>query len=419
MPPIDDLPPDGAEPAPLRPTGTYRAPAMPAEDAVRSLWTRLKQLLRRGEPEDAPRIAEDRLQHAAGDLLDALAPAPDCGPLQRELDAALADWAAGRPPAGPAGADAARVQLLVLPPGDADVDGAGGGVVAAWARRHDLDVLPDPDRDALTRGDVPDLSAVGELGTGPLVVPRLERWFLRRHDGLTAARALLGAADRSGRPLLIGCNSWAWAFLSKAADANMTLPGGRTFAAFDAARLRSWFRELAAGGQRGAVSFRLTATGRPVLDGDGEPADNYFRTLAAHSLGVPWVAWHLWRRSLRSEKTSGETSRPAAGGAGDAEAPAERKTLWVTALEEFTLPTRHEPGALLILQALLIHGRLTADELRGVIPATPTAALLAALTGAGFVRRGGAGFEELSVAPAAYPAVRAGLSAAGFPVDKL
>ncbi len=35
------------------------------------------------------------------------------------------------------------------------------------------------------------------------------------------------------------------------------------------------------------------------LNSSGELKSDYLKKLAAHSLGIPWVAWHLWRRSLR------------------------------------------------------------------------------------------------------------------------
>ena len=421
---------DRPPPEPLRPLGKYRWPAMPAEDAARTLWTRLWQLLKTDD--DAPLIAEDRLQRAACETLDALAPTPACGPLQRELDAAFADWAGVGPPlsSSPPSRAAARVQLVVLPPGDGDGNGGGplgeDGVIAAWADRHGLDRLPPPARAALLTArdaDPAGLVQIGE-GGGPVVVPRLERWFLRHHRGLGAVRALLEAVDRADRRVLIGCNSWAWALLCKAVEANLVLPNGRTFAAFDAPRLERWFRELAARGEVDRVAFRLSATGRTILSSAADgAAEDYFRTLAAHSLGIPWVAWSLWRRSLRSEKEAADKAaaeHAAAGGDAPAAAPErdapKRKTLWVAALEEFTLPVRHEAGALLALQALLIHGPLTEAELERVAPLGRRAGLLSALVGAGFVRREGG---ALACAPAAYPAVRAGLSAAGFPVDTL
>ena len=402
---------------PFRPLGKYQYPAMPADDAVRSLWTRVRQAFH--DEEDAPSIAEDRLQKAEG-ALESVAPPPVCGPLLRELDLTLDAWPAEAGAAASNGGH--RCRVVVLPPGDETC------LLAAWAERHGHPRLSPPDRGTLADGmpaGTPDLH-----GDGPLVIPRLERWFLRRHDGLGAVRGLLAALDRSPIPVLVGCNSWAWAFLNVAVDANLVLPRPVTFRAFDANRLARWFAELA---ERDDVAFRLSPTGRVIADARRGAADEYYRTLAAQSLGIPWVARHLWRRSLRSEKESadGEESadsensaagtkpdgkKPAGAIPDGADAAVRTRTLWVTTPGEFTLPTRHEPAALLILHALLIHGPLTEAELWTVIPAGRGPGLLSALVGAGFVRRTG---DTVACATAAYPAVRAGLAAAGFPTDTL
>ncbi|QDT14393.1 hypothetical protein [Alienimonas californiensis] len=458
--PVDRPPPDSpAEdtapaPAPFRSLGEYAYPAMPADDAVRSWWSRLRQVFVAVE-ESAPLIAEDRLQRATDGGFAPGRARPSCDPLRRELDAALTDWATGPPdPFVP------RLQLIVLPPGDGDGDEEG--LLAAWAKRHGLDVLAPPPRDGkggftAPTSRPPDLRPQprddepagrepagsergAEADARPLVVPRLERWFLRRHNGLEPVRTLLKAIDRADRRVVIGCNSWAWAFLKIAVDAHLVLPAGRTFVAFDAERLSEWFREMAADGSSDPVSFRLSATGGHVLkqgeqedasngDAPNGAATNYYRTLAARSLGVPWVAWDLWRRSLRSENLSHRQAEQdaaagngaAANGADESASPPddpERQTLWVAALEEFTLPARHEPDALLMLQSLLIHGPLTEAELFATLPALQCggAGVLSALAGAGFVSRSG---NRVACAPAAYPSVRAGLSASGFPLDTL
>ena len=369
---------------------------MPADDAVRSWVGRAWELLRQRE-EAGPLIGEDKLRRAEEASPGGEAPAPVCEALLRDLDAELTGWLSGL------GAAGTRVRVVVLPPGDRDC------LLRAWADRRGLDVLPAPNRAALTAPDppAPDLDAAGS-GDGPLVVPRLERWFLRRHDGLAAVRGLLAAVERTDRRVLVGCNGWAWDFLCAAVRANLGLPAARTFRAFDAGRLAGWFAELAA--DAGETRFRSPETGEDIL-ADGT-VDNFHRTLAARSLGVPWVAWDLWRRSLRTEAPD-ESDAAAA----TPPAPGERRTLWVAALEEFTLPTRHEPEALLALHALLIHGPLTREELVAVAPDAGGPPTVSALLAAGFVRREKCG--ELAVVPAAYPAIRAGLAAAGFPTDSL
>ena len=394
MPPAP--PPAAPKPEPLRALGNYEPPPMPADDAVRSWVGRAWELLRQRE-EAGPLIGEDKLRRAEEASPGGEAPAPVCEALLRDLDAELTGWLSGL------GAAGTRVRVVVLPPGDRDC------LLRAWAERRGLDVLPAPDRAALTDPDppAPDLGAAGS-GEGPLVVPRLERWFLRRHDGLAAVRGLLAAVERTDRRVLVGCNGWAWDFLCAAVRANLGLPAPRTFRAFGAKRLAGWFAELAA--DAGGARFRSPKTGRDI-PADGT-VDDFHRTLAARSRGIPWVAWDLWRRSLRTEAPD-ESDAAAA----TPPAPGERRTLWVAALEEFTLPTRHEPEALLALHALLIHGPLTREELAAVAPDAGGPPTASALLAAGFVRREKCG--ELAVVPAAYPAIRAGLAAAGFPTDSL
>lgn len=74
----------------------------------------------------------------------------------------------------------------------------------------------------------------------------------------------------------------------------------------------------------------------------------------------------------------------------------------------------HEQIALLTLQALLIHGAMTASQLRLVLPVAKDAGLLAALVHAGFLTHDG---DRFTCAPAAYPATRSALAAAGFSMD--
>ena len=368
---------------------------MPADDAVRTWAGRVRELFRRRE-EAGPLIAEEKLRRAEEAAPAGDAPAPACEALLRDLDAELTGWLSGLGDRG------TRVRLVVLPPGDRD------GLLRAWAERRGVAVLEPPARGDLAGGAAPpDLSGEFSGDGGPLVVPRLEQWFLRREDGLGRVRGLLAAVAGGDRRVLLGCNGWAWAFLKAAAGAHLGLPAGRTFAAFGPGRLAAWFAELAA--DAGGAEYRSPLTGRPIST-DGT-VDDFHRTLAARSLGVPWVAWDLWRRSLRTEAPDEDgNGKPAAPAP-----PGGRRTLWVAALEEFTLPTRHEPEALLALHALLIHGPLADAELAAVAPDAGGPPTASALLAAGFVRREAGG--ELSVVPAAYPAVRAGLVAAGFPAD--
>lgn len=355
------------------PLADYQAPSLPGEEWFRRLIDRAKTLL--GAP--APAAAERRLHPPTKATLDFVAAPPACGPLCAELDRTIAAWLADTPALSTS-------KLVVLPPGDEE------SLLAAWATQAGHQILPSPPRAtlvALPRAAPPDLD-----GETLLVIPRLEEWFLRHRNGLAAVRALLGAVTQSRRPIVIGCNSWAWSFLCKAVSADQLLLDAVTFAPFDEIRLQHWLAPMAS-----PMRVQRATDGSDVLaaDADGGLVDDFFRTLASRSHGIPWVAWHLWRRSLRADDD-------------------DAATLFVVVPEEFSLPSKHEQTALLVLHALLIHGTLDIASLRLVLPIVGESNILASLVASGLVERQDGRF---AVAPVAYPSIRSALAQAGLPLD--
>ncbi|MBP8091797.1 MAG: hypothetical protein KAY08_03095 [Giesbergeria sp.] len=428
---------DKQPPLGLVPLGDYRSPGMPAEHVVRALWRRLKERMGSSNPD--PVRSASRLEDATLQALDEVVGPPACGPLLDDFDAAVRAWL--DEPNG------SFHCVVVLPPCDST------DVIGSWAQSRGLAVLGAPERDqghvlSLVAGTVskahdsgadrPEQSpAFTPEGKAPLlVIPRLEAWFLRRRNGLLAVRALLAELQQAERRCLIGCNSWAWAFLVRAAGAALVLPGPRTFVAFDAQRLHAWFSELAAPLQQGGVAFRLASNGADVLatkDG-GALASNYLSELAARSNGIPWVAWHLWRDALRtgidasqngkeqeqeperpsesqSQSTEQRTGAPVQNGVQDG-----KRTFWIMDVPDPDLPHHQDDNALLVLHALLMHGALRKEELLSVLPDATAVEVLPALLRTGFLaQREG----WLSVQPAAYPAVRRALLADGFPMGEI
>ena len=378
------------------PLAEFKPPPMPTQEVLRRYLGRLQALL--GREEAKPFIADDKLKRATLDRLNEVVAPPACGPLLDELDGVIRDWRAEA-------VQTSHVKVVVLPPCD-DND-----IVETWGRQAGHQVLEAPTRDALivSSQSSPDLA-----GDGVLVIPRLEAWFLRHRNGLRAVRHLLAALDVLRRPVVIGCNSWAWAFIGKAVGADLLLPSPITFRPFDQARLHGWFSELAKAEATGGVRFRLPSTGEDVLEHDesGKPKTDYLQTLAGRSLGIPWVAWHLWRRSLHSGDDT--VLKDAAAVATDGK-PGEQ-TLWIAALDEYVLPAADEQSALLVLHALLIHGPLTPEELRLVLPIVGESNIAPVLAKAGFLERRGTAY---ACRAAAYPTIRDGLAKAGLPLGEL
>ncbi len=427
------------QPMGLVPLADYRSPGMPAEHVMRAVWRRIQQRFRSADSD--PVRSDSRLQATTLEVLDEVVGPPACGPLLDDLDAAVRAWL--EEPGGTFHC------VVVLPPCDST------DLISSWAQSRGYAVLCPPARDqgqALSviapAGADPAAAGNGEgdaeppqAGTSLLVIPRLESWFLRQRNGLTAVRALLAELQQSERRCLIGCNSWAWAFLVRAAGAALVLPSPRTFVAFDAKRLQAWFSELARQTGSGRVAFRLAHSGAEVLEikDDGTLASNYLEELAARSHGIPWVAWHLWRNALRTgidadeaQKAKGHAgargsnadghkaaqtgARAEAGKAPKNEVPANERTFWITGVPDPHVPHQQDDNVLLVLHALLIHGALDTAELLSVLPDATAGEVLPALLRNGFIDRHG---DRLAVKPSAYPAARRALLAGGFPVGEL
>lgn len=384
------------DPIELIPLADYVSPAMPTEHAFRSLLKRVQRRFGAKSDEDKPMLPSGALIQTPPPGDDIAGPL-DCGPIVQTLHAHLDDWAAGAV-ASP------RMKLIVVPACD------DTGSIESWALSQNHVLLAPPDRDELTRTDgLAATESVDSIGEGLLVIPQLERWFLRQRNGLKPLRTLLTRLAASQRRCLIGCDAWAWAYLAKAADADLMLPRPLTFMPFDAARLRRWFADYAVDDGQ-VATFRLARNGEDVLacDDKGEPCSTWLRLLAARSGGIPWVAWHLWRASLQVRNDDAALSDQAASTVSD-----DQRTVWVVDIDHCPLPQGHEERALLTLHALLIHGGLSAAELEEVLPATGEASVVQALVDSRHLRceRG-----NFSVRPIAYPGIRRALEAAGFPM---
>ena len=287
----------------VRPTDSQPA-------AMRRRWRALARLLRSEDPDQAHARAETELRSLPNVRLEHLAPALDWSAAAEALASFLRDESA-RPP----DASHARVRVLVCPPHCAHEQ-----ILAHWAARHGARILDLPD-EADVLADTPRWleslppPPTDDRDARPWVLPRLERCFLRHAQGLTLLRSFLAAAF-SGRlgPGLIGCDSWAFAYVQRI----WPLPAGvaLTLQGFDGSALAEHFIRPFCSGVH-AVEFRSARSGKPLLpepDSDGEDRDAAIapelRQLAAHVRGNPGLAWHYWRERLRSAPQA----RPAQDG---------------------------------------------------------------------------------------------------------
>lgn len=335
-------------------------------------------------------------------------PVPDLDAAGRALGEHLHQWLSDPQPPS-------LVQVIVGPPGT-----EVGAAVERVALRREGQVAAPPSPAALLTGDWRHANALqhDESRTAPLTaIPRLERWYLRHEQGLASVRALVERLVRQRRRTLIGCDSWAWAFLQRAMGVEETLGKPLTVAPWDAGRLSELFHSS---GLLQRLTFKQEANGGdvfppPPADGDRNRStppetSQLLRNLAARARGNPGVALALWRNALRSRPEDDDRYVVAT---------TDRPTLWLATPSDLVLPQL--PGGLqrlhqFLLHALLLHSGLPECCLLELLP-YPADQVLRRLSELRAARIVVGDEEQWRVSESAYPAVRAQLQDEGFLAD--
>ncbi|HXV59976.1 MAG TPA: hypothetical protein VEK15_04725 [Vicinamibacteria bacterium] len=346
------------------PVADFEVPSPPASDAARGLarrlWTSLRDAFHR--PNQKASSEEVQLDRPPVDRLRSVTPDPDWKPAADLLAAELGDdWFDNRRPARP-------LQVLIGPPG-CDV----AEVLEVLAQKRQLNVLTAPSPEVLLEASYSNLSelhAVQESIDEILVIPHLERWYLRHQDGLSVVRTLVQRLNQNGRRVLVGCDSWAWAFLQHAIGVQDRLGAPITLASFDPARLDAWFRstfdtseyEFRQSGDGESVFPELDNTDKTDTERPRREKSMTIRSLAATARGNPGVALALWRASLRTRDTGQEP---------DPSAQTSRPVLWVVSPAQFALPELPVDADRVdrfVLHSVLLHGGLSLSSLVTLLP---------------------------------------------------
>ncbi len=391
------------------PIADYRIPAATVEGKVKTGLSALWQHLRPtpAQPQASPLKTEDELRLVPKAQIERIVPAPDWQPAAAALDDTLAGWLDTE--------QSARACIFVISP----PHGGNGDILTAWAGNRRWRVVSPPSPEQILARD-PAWLADWTRDPSPWVLPNLERCYLRHACGLDLARRLLdhACAGSLGHGV-IGCDSWAWAFLRKAW--NGPEPPLLTLQSFDPQGLARWFQSFIAGSGMDHLVFRQADNGKYVLSppanavGD-EPAEtsDFLRILAAHSRGIPGIAHAIWRANLRTapDETLSEATT-------NAEQADRRSTVWVEPWRQIRQTT---PASGLLreyaapLHTLLLHAGLTGSVLNQLLPLATTSveATLACLEAAGLVMQRE---SEWLISPAGYPAIRQFLREDGYLTD--
>lgn len=362
----------------------------------------MKRVRKKKRPTDSPLDAEEDLLGLKDPELSRVAPEPDWYAAADALHDRLEPWLEAEQPAKP-------VVFYVAPP-----YGGREEIIQAWASKYEVNAIEPPQRSATARESSRWLDTWPKRS--PWLLPKLERCFVRRADGLYFVRELLARvlSGDMGRGV-IGCDSWAWAFLQHVWPARPSFT--ITAQAFDHRKLKALF-SLSLSNAEEKRHVRRADNGAYILpppEGtkDAEISEIFLHELAAFCRGNVGVAQAYWRKALRTlPEDRVEKSGEATGTIGD-------KTVWVSPWEKMerpVLPQEAGEHALFVLHALLIHNGLSIDLLSEILPpdrAALTEALLF-LAEAGLVER----IEGLwRVTAAGYPNVRSILQTNDYIID--
>jgi len=374
------------------PVADYEVPGLPARSALANAWTSVRRTLLGAEEEARAPVKEEAELRALPELrLEHLVQPLDWGVAAQALDPLLQS--------GPAAAGG-RADFVIGQP-----HGGHAELLRHWAARHEAVIVDPPAQGEVLSGESRLLDAWPAAGR-PWVIPNLEHFYLRHARGLSLVREVLEASE-SGRlgPGVIGCDSWAWAYLQ--AVWAVPRPDALTLQAFDGPRLA---RILASGVTSTAsrrIRFRNARTGHDILavPADEERVGAEITQLAAHCRGNVGTAIRYWRERLRAEPDPEEAVAEASDQARE-EGVGGEQSIWVSAAMQEPAPLAEmDEEFALVLHALLLHGGLPAALLPELLPLSyhQVMAILLRLRNAGLIE---CREERWRVAALAYATVR-------------
>ena len=391
------------------PIADYHPPAAPVTESVKKRLAVFRRLFLRGEPEqESPFKASDDLRALPDWQCQRVAPEPGWHGSAEALTLELHAWLEQEKPGKP-------VIVLVGPPHGGHTD-----TLAAWAEQQGWPLLPPPSAEQILAGDDTWLSGQESTGT-PWIFPALERAYLRHAEGLSLVRRFLDRACSGdlGRGI-IGCDSWAWAFLRRVWRGR--LPVTLTLQACDKDRLADHFRQLADPSGDRQIHFRQSDNGRYILEppeaGAASSAEtsSFLQLLAAHSRGILGLARAVWLASLQTEPDERLTEEPADKGA----RRMAGQTVWVLPWSQLSFPSLASGAGrdeAFLLHTLLLHNGLPLKLMQRLLPLSPSQVMetLFRLEDSGLAVRGDTVWQ---VAPRGYPAVRQFLQGNGYLIDQ-
>ena len=181
-----------------------------------------------------------------------------------------------------------------------------------------------------------------------------------------------GATDRSPAssrgPVLVGCGSWSWAYLTRALEVDVVLGRPLALQALDDRRLRDWFGQLAAGRFEFRQSGERRVDRRRRRTPPGEPSPRRRRRrrprLPATAGGLQPRVFLSWPGRDGATVSAWKVKAPRTR-------PEERRRSGCPPGRSWIFPAHpepHGPCELAVLHELLLQGSTTAELLAHLLP---------------------------------------------------
>jgi hypothetical protein len=397
-------------------SSAHGVPSEPPTEKVRANLMALFRRLRQGTTAFTSKQALEEPEAIEQDV-EEIAPWPDWVESGADaLDRALEDWSAA--PDNEAGC-----RVVIAPPFN-----RLKAIFTAWnKRRPNYRLIEPPTITQIMQNPHSWLDGLPLESKQRFVLVALEHCYLRHHNGLTLVRRLIEMLWQHKLPCVIGCDSWAWTYLDFACQAGLLDTDPLTLAPLDANALSRWISVTEP--PQASRIYRRTDKGvqvHPIHEQDASqnknpPANDnstseFLVHVAAHSRGIPGVAWALWRRSLLLDKNDIEQEARRAAQDDDI-----GKTIWVNKWEKVALPAipplLSDTGAF-ALHAILLHSGLRFEDINYLSPGRPSqlAQDIQMLQAAGIIENQQ---DRLYVTALGYPTARRFLQEEGFMVDIL
>ncbi|MFX0122386.1 MAG: MarR family transcriptional regulator [Candidatus Hodarchaeota archaeon] len=397
------------------PIKKYTKPPKPLEETVRQGIIGIFQKLWPNKESKDLLIKQKELTIIPLAKLDRLVPSPDWTEAVNALNLALDGWEKS-------GSTKGNIVFILGHP-----FGGTQEILTRWGKDHDWLILKSPEREDILDNNLDWFSLLNREGGTPFVLPSLEHWYLRHVNGLSIIRELFNWLWSNPCQCIVGMNSWAWNYLKYAVQLDTFARMILTPKAFDYERLNIWFKSLFKQSTRRTLIFRETTTGKYVLSPEVSLDDdkktnrfnrNFLRNLAGYSIGIPLIAWKIWRNSLRTDPDEELLLKEDEI---EVDPRDKRRTIWVQPWEKVELPSisegvkRNESH---ILHALLLHDSLTAKSISKILPFSTEEVThsLNKLKRLGLVENPG---EDWVVSSIAYPKIREFLNSEGYLTDDL